>query len=183
MAFQGSILGVLAGHLIFLHKSRQTVNNSCVLSCIGFLKERWNVTMRKSRGFALIELLVVTTIIALLLAILVPALQRVQKQTQGVVFQNNPKQIGTAAFLYADEYEQFVPCGLAGGSGKSWFQLFMPFLAQNPAGADYRGVDIFRCPSYPDKEQTLDASAKLLKVLLPELENNHWPDWEKINNE
>ena len=98
--------------------------------------------MRKSRGFALIELLVVTTIIALLLAILVPALQRVNKQTQGVVFQNNPKQIGTATFLYADEYEQFVPCGLAGGSGKSWFQLSMPLLAQKPFGNDCRTVDV-----------------------------------------
>lgn len=34
---------------------------------------------------------------------------------------------------------------------------------------------------YPDKEQTLAASTKLLSVLLPELEKNHWPDWEKIN--
>jgi hypothetical protein len=36
---------------------------------------------------------------------------------------------------------------------------------------------------YPEKEQTLGASAKLMKVLLPELEKNHWPDWETINNE
>ncbi len=35
----------------------------------------------------------------------------------------------------------------------------------------------------PDKEQTAVASEKLMKVLLPELEKNHWPDWEKINNE
>ena len=35
---------------------------------------------------------------------------------------------------------------------------------------------------YPDKEQTLEASTKLLSVLLPELEKNHWPDWEKINS-
>ena len=37
--------------------------------------------------------------------------------------------------------------------------------------------------TYPDKEQTLEASAKLLSVLLPELEKNHWPDWKKINAE
>lgn len=35
---------------------------------------------------------------------------------------------------------------------------------------------------YPDKEQTLDASKKLMERLLPELEKNHWPDWDKINN-
>jgi hypothetical protein len=36
---------------------------------------------------------------------------------------------------------------------------------------------------YPDKEQTLEASSRLMQKLLPELESNHWPDWEKINNE
>ncbi len=111
--------------------------------------------MGKPRGFTLIELLVVIAIIALLLAILMPALQRVKKQAQGVVCQSNLKQVGTAAFMYAEEYDQFVPRGLAGGSGKSWFQLFMPLLAQRPIGNDYRTVDIYRCPSYPDKEQTI----------------------------
>jgi hypothetical protein len=36
---------------------------------------------------------------------------------------------------------------------------------------------------YPDKEQTLEASSRLMEKLLPELESNHWPDWEIINNE
>ena len=31
----------------------------------------------------------------------------------------------------------------------------MPFLAQKPIGNDYRAVDIYRCPSYPDKEQAV----------------------------
>ncbi len=113
------------------------------------------MAMHKPRGFTLIELLVVIAIIALLLAILMPALQRVKKQAQGVVCQNNLKQVGTAAFMYAEEYDQFVPRGLAGGSGKAWFQLFMPLLAQKPIGNDYRTVDIYRCPTYPDKEQTI----------------------------
>jgi hypothetical protein len=34
---------------------------------------------------------------------------------------------------------------------------------------------------YPDKEQAVKATEKLLKVLLPVLERNHWPDWNKIN--
>lgn len=34
---------------------------------------------------------------------------------------------------------------------------------------------------FPDKEKTLESSAKLLAVLLPEMEKNHWPDWQKIN--
>ena len=113
------------------------------------------MAVRKPRGFTLIELLVVIAIIALLLAILMPALQRVKKQAQGVVCQSNLKQIGAAAFMYAEEYDQFVPRGLAGGTGKAWFQLFMPLLSERPKNNDYRSVDIYRCPSYPDKEQTV----------------------------
>lgn len=113
------------------------------------------MAMHKPRGFTLIELLVVIAIIALLLAILMPALQRVKKQAQGVVCQSNLKQIGAAAFMYAGEYDQYVPRGRAGGTGKAWFQLFMPLLSQKPINNDYRSVDIYRCPSYPDKEQTV----------------------------
>ena len=111
--------------------------------------------MHKVRGFTLIELLVVIAIIALLMAILMPALQRAKKQAQNVVCKNNLRQIGMGGNLYAEEFDQYVPRGLAGGTGKSWFQLFMPFLAQKPIGNDYRTVDIYRCPRYPDKEQTV----------------------------
>jgi prepilin-type N-terminal cleavage/methylation domain-containing protein/prepilin-type processing-associated H-X9-DG protein len=114
--------------------------------------------MNKQRGFTLIELLVVIAIIALLMGILMPALQRVKKQAKGVVCKNNMKQIGMAANLYAEDYDLFVPRS-AGWSTitdmRPWFQCFMPYLAQKDIDDDYRNVKIFRCPSYPDKEQTL----------------------------
>lgn len=110
----------------------------------------------EKKGFTLIELLVVIAIIALLLAILMPALQRVKKQSKGVVCKNNLKQIGMAANLYALDQDLYIPRSAEWqGTTKPWFKLFMPHLSQKPIDDDYRNVKIFRCPSYPDKEQTV----------------------------
>jgi hypothetical protein len=57
------------------------------------------------------------------------------------------------ANLYAEDWEQQIPRGSAGEA--AWYMLFMPFLAQKPVGNDYRTVEIYRCPSYPDKDQTV----------------------------
>ena len=57
--------------------------------------------MRKQRGFTLIELLVVIAIIAMLIAILLPGLQRARKQTKSVVCRSNLKQWGMAVVAYA----------------------------------------------------------------------------------
>jgi prepilin-type N-terminal cleavage/methylation domain-containing protein/prepilin-type processing-associated H-X9-DG protein len=115
---------------------------------------------RTSRGpltaFTLIELLVVIAIIALLMAILFPVLRKAKEQGKDVVCRNNLRQIGLAANFYADQYGLLIPRSAEWqGDIKPWFQLFMPFLAQKAVGDDYRTVKIFRCPSYPNKEQTV----------------------------
>lgn len=61
--------------------------------------------MKKKRGFTLIELLVVIAIIAMLLAILMPALNKVKKIAQRVVCGTNLKGLGTAQVVYANDYE------------------------------------------------------------------------------
>ena len=65
--------------------------------------------MDKRKGFTLIELLVVIAIIALLMAILMPSLQRVKKQAKAVVCQSNLKQWGTIFVMYTDDNNGFFP--------------------------------------------------------------------------
>lgn len=59
--------------------------------------------MRIRRAFTLIELLVVISIIALLIAILLPALGRAREQGRAVVCMSNVKQVATAFFTYSIE--------------------------------------------------------------------------------
>jgi len=66
--------------------------------------------MRNKKGFTLIELLVVISIIALLLSIMMPALDKVKRKAASVVCRNNLKQLGMAWFMYADANEgKLVP--------------------------------------------------------------------------
>src|SRR5262245_22866636 len=68
---------------------------------------RWNLNGR--RGFTLIELLVVIAIIAILAALLLPALSRAKQKGQMVVCLNNVKQLATASILYAGDYRDSWP--------------------------------------------------------------------------
>ena len=102
----------------------------------------------KNKGFTLIELLVVIAIIALLLAIIMPALQGAKKQAYDIICRSNLRQIGLAANLYAEEYDNYIPRG-TGGSDLIWFVQFLPFLGQDEQTTDYRNVKIYRCPAFP----------------------------------
>jgi len=81
--------------------------------------------MRKESGFTLIELLVVIAIIALLLAILMPSLQRVKKQANSVACQSNIKQWSYCWHMYLDESDGKFPTG-AGASG-DWPEMLRPY--------------------------------------------------------
>jgi prepilin-type N-terminal cleavage/methylation domain-containing protein/prepilin-type processing-associated H-X9-DG protein len=70
-----------------------------------FSVKRKRPIMRKNRGFTLIELLMVISIIALLLALLMPALQRVKHQAKAVACQSNLRQWGLCFNMYTDDYD------------------------------------------------------------------------------
>jgi prepilin-type N-terminal cleavage/methylation domain-containing protein len=64
---------------------------------------------KQRRGFTLIELLVVIAIIALLMAVLMPALQRVRKQAKAVMCQTYLKQWGAIFNMYCDDNSRKMP--------------------------------------------------------------------------
>lgn len=61
------------------------------------------------RGFTLIELLVVVSIIALLIAILLPALSRARATAEGIACQSNMRQVGILVQIYLDAFDEYPP--------------------------------------------------------------------------
>lgn len=98
------------------------------------------------RGFTLVELLVVITIIGILIALLLPAVQAAREAARGIQCANNFKQVGVAMHNYHAACETFPPgeihwdpvqgadCGPAGGSGRyngfGWGAFVLPALDQ-----------------------------------------------------
>lgn len=95
------------------------------------------------RGFTLIELLVVIAIIALLLAILMPSLQKVKKIAQTVVCSSNMKQLALGNLLYAAENDDKVVLAMS-ESKEMWLTTILNYC-EDP--------DIKMCPSV-SKEST-----------------------------
>jgi prepilin-type N-terminal cleavage/methylation domain-containing protein/prepilin-type processing-associated H-X9-DG protein len=130
-------------------------------------------SLRQRSGFTLIELLVVIAIIAILIGLLLPAVQKVREAANRMQCQNNLKQIGLGMHNYHDSYQRFPPAAQCypGGCntnnirdadwGPTWVVLLLPYIEQGPLFNAYDksktarqnpqvvgvSLKIFLCPS------------------------------------
>jgi prepilin-type N-terminal cleavage/methylation domain-containing protein/prepilin-type processing-associated H-X9-DG protein len=87
--------------------------------------------MSKRRGFTLIELLVVIAIIALLMAILMPALQRVKSQAQSITCQARLRQWGFMFKFYIDDNDGYFNEGWGNDQTTLWPNALRPYYKDN----------------------------------------------------
>jgi prepilin-type N-terminal cleavage/methylation domain-containing protein/prepilin-type processing-associated H-X9-DG protein len=104
--------------------------------------------MRRDRGFTLIELLVVISIIALLMAILMPALGRAREQTRTIGCRANLKQYGVGLRMYLDENSFRFP------NAWTWLKSASHDYAregEEPDGCFWpylKDLDVHMCPKF-----------------------------------
>lgn len=108
----------------------------------------------KPMGFTLIELLVVIAIIAILAAILLPALNSARERGRAASCVSNQKTCGTQLAMYADSYDGWVTPNMNSGTEVAWVwylaDMFNPISGGTKGNNTLHDIEFYRCPSSTD---------------------------------
>jgi prepilin-type N-terminal cleavage/methylation domain-containing protein/prepilin-type processing-associated H-X9-DG protein len=128
--------------------------------------------VRRRNGFTLIELLVVIAIIAVLIGLLLPAVQKVREAAARTKCHNNMHQLGLAFHNYEGVYQSFPPAytlSVSPLNSHAWGPYLLPYIEQSPLAQNYNftqpfvtpgnqavvttPLKIMQCPSTPTQDR------------------------------